>query len=519
MATPMHPRPGSEPLEHFCEAVSWIAFRGREYPVLPKVVAPYLLVPIVLLALLIFVLEVRLSGLAEGGVVLGNRWQAENTRINQMNSVKIVQRGEDRRWQSAGMPWAEKSAARKRILVVGDSFVWGSGNINANEIWWRQLARELQHRGYWDVEVVALCASGASTEDQLIWLRDHGWLKKAQADIVVFGYVTNDPAIRRGDGFMVRQIGGDVPLPNWSGLDSTLGVVAPNLNVQVKQLLTKKWQSKVTDAYPYKEWELKLLEEPNISAYRAVVRDLASFLTQSQIPHFFVTLPNAPDPATFAPRYAAVRPLFADAGLSFVDLLPDFLQENPGAKAELSWGVNPANGHPGPLSTRFYARRVSDWLEKAHREVLGERSERPTNLRPVINDWMPPEANAKPIRQGTWEVYLPVGDVLAPRLPLERQHVVLSFEHPVAIRSVQVSSDELHEIELHVSHLDPTSRIERSEHVALGARRGASARWLVDPQLLIHTLKIAGRPTNKRSSQPFVRTELVIEFDPLAVRP
>jgi lysophospholipase L1-like esterase len=466
--------------------------------------------------LLIVVLEVRLRSLADERAVLGIDWQIEDVRINEMNAQKISQEGTDRRWHSAGMPWPEKSAQRKRILVVGDSFAWGSGNLNANEIWWRQLARELQHRGYWNVDVVALCAQGASTEDQLEWLRGQKWLGQVEPDLVIFGYVTNDPAIRSpGAGFLVKQIGGDVPLPDWQSLDRSLGVVAPNLNVQVKRLLTRKWQSRIKDAYEYGEWELRILEEPNISRYRAVLEELSRFLAESRVPHFFVSLPNAPTPDVFEPRYSKVEPLFRDAGLSFHNLLGDFVGENRGGQSELDWGVNPANGHPGPASTRFYALKVADLLEQQYSSSLGLSVSSPASLRPRINDWMPPSTNVREVRRGVWEMSLPAKDALAPRLPLRRAHAVLSFEHPVAMSLVRISSADGDGIELFATILDPKTRIEHKELLRLGSKRGSSAEWSIPPDQLVHTLRVAGDP--EASEERRIRLE--VELAPSAVQP
>lgn len=500
----------------YCDAPFWLRVRSREYPVLPRVAARFLLVPIALVVLLVVILEMRLRALAGEQVVLGVDWQIEDARINEMNVQKIGQDIGDRRWHSAGIPWPEKSAQRSRILVVGDSFAWGSGNLNANEIWWRQLARELQHRGYWDVDVVALCGQGASTEDQLHWLRGERWLESIDPDLVLFGYVTNDPAIRApGGGFLVRQIGGDVPLPDWSSLDRSLGVVAPNLNVQVKQLLTRKWQSRISDAYPYSEWELKILEEPNLSAYRRVLHELSGFLAASGRPYFFVTLPNSPSPRIFEPRYSKVEPMFADAGLTFHNLLGEFVHEHGSAGPEIGWGVNPANGHPGPASTRFYAKKVADLLEATHSAALGLRSSPSQTLKPKINDWMPPSMNVRQISAAKWQVTLPALDSLAPRLPIGRSHGIVSFEHPVAIYRIRVELDASDELELRATTLDPETRVERGQALELGSRRGPIAEWSVPASELVHTLRLA--PVAAPERERVVR--LMIEFDAAAVRP
>ena len=251
--------------------------------------------------------------------------------------------------------------------------------MNANDIWWRQLERELHRRGYWNVEVVAAGFPGASTQDELAWLRAGGLARLGSPDLVVLGYVTNDPDVRDANGTpMVKQIGRDIPLRQWRALDRSIGRVAPNLAGQLRQRLTAKWQASVRDAYPYDEWELKLLEPPNIDAYREVVGELGEFLRRTGRPFFVVTLPNCPSLDHFGPRFAPIGAIFRSAGLPFHDLLDAFVREYPPGGEVLQWGINPANGHPGTVSTRFYARQTADILERdypspAGREVAAPR--------------------------------------------------------------------------------------------------------------------------------------------------
>lgn len=502
----------------WCKAAFWIDFRGRRYPVLPREVAPLLLVPIALLVIVLAVLEWRLSSLATRGEIAGSAWQSEDRVINELNIIKIKQRGAERRWISEGIPWPEPDPSRKRLVVVGDSFVWGSGNLNANDIWWRQLAKELQRRGYWSVDVMALGLSGASTQDQLHWLRDEGWLERTRPDLLIFGYVTNDPAIREGTSFVVPQVGADVLPPNWSGLDRTLGAIAPNATEQIKTLLTRKWGSKVIGAYTYEDWELQLLEEPNMSGYRKVLDELAAFLRQSAVPHVFFTLPNSPTPDVFVPRYKGVRPHFEAASIPFVDLLPHFIDEFGEDRPRLGWGVNPANGHPGPTITAFYARRVADWLELNHSHALGKRSAPPSTLEPRINDWMPPSAGVRQIDKTTWGLWIPNERVYAQQLPIGRPFTMVAFEHPVAIQAVSIQASDLEDVELFYTTVDGSTGIERPNPVTLGKRAGTSAEWHLPAGAFVSELRFTGNAP-RLTDDASAHAKLTMTFREPAVRP
>jgi hypothetical protein len=343
--------------------------------------------------------------------------------------------------------------------------------------------------------VVAAGWNGASTQDQLGWLRERKLLAQAQPDLVIFGYVTNDADVRRPDGtYYVKQIGRDIKAYKSTPLER-LGLIAPSLAYQIKQLRARKWESTRGDAYPYGEWELKLLESaPNLAAYAEVLKELNGFLGAERMPAFFVTLPNFPS-SSFEPRYRPVEPLFHQAGLTFHNLLDDFMREYPAETVPLlKWGVNPVNGHPGPVSTRFYARKTSDILERDYPWLLDRPAQPPAPLAPAINDWMPAVSDVRRVGAGDWELVYPVEDALAPNAPIGKPHVVLSFEQPVAIRAVRIAGERLKDAELYASVVDPATAVERDEPQSLGRKSGSELSWTLsadrrtDP---VNTLKLA----------------------------
>lgn len=513
----------SPKISDYCSAAGWIGSGRRRKPVLPWIGVRYFAIFLACLVSLVGILEVGLWILGQEGRVVSGEWQLENESINAMNRAKVKSRPDDPLWRSDGIPVSGPGKQKQRILVVGDSFTWGDGYLNANDIWWRQLERELRHRGYFGVEVVSIGFPGASTQDELRWLRDMGLLDKLEPDAVILGYVTNDPETKGPDGKpLVKQVGRDVAVPTWKCLDRTLGRIASRLSAQIKQRLARKWESKIVDAYPYSEWEIKILEPPNIDAYRKVVRELGDFVRNSGKPFFVVTLPNAPSREQFEMRYRPIAPIFAAAGLRFYNLLDDFVREYPSGGEILQWGVNPANGHPGPVSTRFYARKVSDILERDFPSALGPRDARQPKLEPSINDWMPPNANLRQVGLREWELVYPPGGAPAPKAPLGKPHVMVAFAEPVAIRRVSVSGSALKSAELYLTVVDPVTRVERKHHVDLGAKVGNSEKWTIegnDEAANVNTLKLAAE-LDPAAVETKARTlRLRIDFDDPPVRP
>jgi len=74
---------------------------------------------------------------------------------------------------------------RPRVLVLGDSYVWGFG-VNDDEVFTELLRRNLPN-----AEIVNLGVSGYSTDQELLLYSNEGWRYKA--DLVVLVVTENDP--------------------------------------------------------------------------------------------------------------------------------------------------------------------------------------------------------------------------------------------------------------------------------------------------------------------------------------
>src|SRR5947199_328014 len=95
-----------------------------------------------------------LGSLESRGWTAGELWARHNRLVEENHRRKTtIDQCQLREW--AGEPLVEKRAGGRRILVLGDSFVWGPPYQTLNHFWWRQLAVELERRGYRDVQVVA----------------------------------------------------------------------------------------------------------------------------------------------------------------------------------------------------------------------------------------------------------------------------------------------------------------------------------------------------------------------------
>ena len=81
----------------------------------------------------------------------------------------------------------ERASGQKRILAIGDSFVWGFG-VDQDEVFTERMESVLG-----DVEVINAGVSGYSTDQELLWLRDEGM--RYRPDLVLLVVSGNDDAM------------------------------------------------------------------------------------------------------------------------------------------------------------------------------------------------------------------------------------------------------------------------------------------------------------------------------------
>ena len=62
-------------------------------------------------------------------------------------------------------------------------------------------------------------------------------------------------------------------------------------------------------------------------------------------------------------------------------------------------------------------------------------------------------------------------------MPIEKPHIMLAFEMPVAARDIRLSGSALKTAELFVNTLDPEAGFDSGAVKALGVRQGQALHW------------------------------------------
>jgi lysophospholipase L1-like esterase len=466
--------------------------------------------------------RIVLPTLERQGLTAGDDWARHNAIV-----IKEHQRSDEtiafpetpaalipagvRTW--AGHPVApEKPAGMRRILVMGDSFVWGSAYLTLNHMWWRQLGQLLEPKS---VEVIALGRPGASTRDQLQWAKH--FVPQYQPDLIIWGYVTND-----ADEGLIRQIDtSQQSIPKLDRVRYLARNLWPRMMGKFDALRSNKLSAMYTGpeyGYEYSEWEMKLVEPDNLAAYAKTVRAVKAFLDEVQIPGFMMTLPNFPSSAAFNSRFTPILKVWSEAGIAAFDTIPEFVRrygETPLSGHEsVQWGINPADGHPGPRSCRFLAEQAAEIVQRDYTQVLGQSSTGPFSA--IINDWLPyldRKSQPRPDPDGiAWKMVYPADESRYPTMPLGHPTPILAFRNPVSLNSIELSGPSLKSARLWVSFLDEKEHYDDGVLHELNEKSGTEIRWdlpadLADRQMTVIRFQATFISSNR---------ELVWKFPPKA---
>lgn len=376
----------------------------------------------------------------------------------------------------------EARSRQHRILVMGDSYVWGSSYLTSNHMWWRQLEIELQRRGYHDVEVIAAGHSGLSTHEELDLAKLV--VPEFHPDLILWGYVTNDP-----DERIVKQIfnsGLNLPIPY--RVQAVIQRCVPRLLDLVKSRRGDKLAKSYVGpeyGYEYSDWLIRIHEGENFERYRQTVTSVAEFMKEIQIPGVLVTLPQAPIPDLFMFSYDKILPLWREAGIPVQDNLPPLMQRFPNAEKTgpqaLAWGINPADSHPGPRTTAILAQLTVDRLEQNYPQLLGQKTSVLPQTR--INDWLPYSLDVKSTGDGKFRLVYPATEELMPTMPLEIPTAMIALEQPVPLEEIQLSGSGLKSARVWLSTYDRVEFYDTQEWADLGVRQGKQGRWQVPKDL------------------------------------
>lgn len=459
------------------------------------------------LACIVFTLTIAdrfiIPRLEDSGTLSSGRWQEQDSWLLEQGRRKNLASNNCSVWRSIGWPVNEKKPKNKRILVMGDSFVWGTGYPNMNTLWWRRLQKVLNDRGYNDVEVIAAGMPAQSTAAQLADARKI--IGKYKPDLIIWGYVTNDPDEIDPNGkkyVPVMRAWNERPDDFPRSVKHSLERVFPNLAWHLFDIrhkaLAKSNQGK-ENGYEYGTWELKLLEGSNFEQYAKTVAKVAQFQEEVNLPFFFITLPAGYQSGDsqrdslkagagqltrmqeyHVKRYGKVQPLFDKSGLHFFNTLDDVVNGLRGGLtnqelSSLQLGISPSNGHPAASLCHLYACCAANILERNYPGVLGNKSKSQNSARATsINDWVPESLNLSRLADCQYLFYIPQSEKDALFMPIGKPYLQLNFENPIELRKLQLFGAGLKRAEIYLVAENQKLGYDEQLPRRLGERKGKS---------------------------------------------
>lgn len=462
---------------------------------------------VLILSALLVTDRVIIPALEERGLLDSHLWQKEDARLLTFMSWRNRADDDCAIWRSEGFPVEPKKTKAKRILVLGDSYVWGTGYKNMNTLWWRQLEKELIRRGYDDVEVIGAGKIGDSTRRELN--RARKLAPEYRPDLIIFGFVTNDADERSrssGERLHKHLNGEDIKDDFPTGLRTALETVFPNMSGQLFKVHDRHLWRKANGGplgLAYEDWELKLLTGDNFKQFEETVRDLSAFMKTSGIPCFVLALPRGYQSDDVSHRLAR-KPLkeflkevrdynhirispaelaFKRHGVPFHNTLDRFIQaagEDPSIKRTNSpfrLGIIPANGQPGAMCTHFYAVEAANVLEHKYGEILGAKRPPGAQAEPravAINDWLPQIMALRKLSETTFALRFPDSVEHCLFMPIRRPHIQLNFQEPVFLSQIKLSGPSLSRASLYATFEDGKLNYDDGTMFPLGEKSGSS---------------------------------------------
>lgn len=469
---------------------------------------------------LIFTDRVVLMWIEHANLLPSEEWIKEYYVLNRNNVTKIDHSSPI--LKTRGHEVVEKKTKSKRIMVIGDSFVWGDGVVNLNDIWWRQLQFELYRRGYFDIEVIAMGRAGAATWQQYNWAKQY--IPAYMPDLVIWGYVTNDPDERKGghggvDRRLVPRsdqkishndiVSNDVFLRIFEKLKTVFPRIFTHASNYRARKLREVYYNNEEVGYSYRRWKIKLLEGENFKQYEATIHRISMMIKDAGIPSFFITCPITVDEVDdYLPLYKPVAEICAKYGIGFYDIYPElFAKFSKGKIKRSSLGLNPVNGHPGKTLTYFYAVQALNIIEKHYPKILPEKGVARYDLIPKCNDWAPITMFLEN-HLDFIKIDYPMSNEKLLRMPfnLNRPYVQLCLQQPLEIERITIRGEQVKSVSLFVVF----DALEDNLEYDMGTYRGQETVW--DIEQLETKLPISSIKIIAEFSSP--NRELEIKFDP-----
>lgn len=397
----------------------------------------------------------------------GWTWFDETQAINQMLLRKYIEK-EDKLYPTVlnkNETIPAKQPDEKRILVVGDSYVWGYAGDNKNYIWWKQLNQKIKKEGYENINVYGAGTWGLNTEDELNQiLKNKHIMNKIDPDLIIISYVSNDAEQKDKSGNFI------IPMPeswNYSVQNPKGSIFSRYFNNIFQE--TRDRIFNITDneailmavgkVYGYRnDIRTKLIVSgESLKAHKKALIEVDSFLKEKDIPYFFYYCDQYVDDYN-----KIVEPIMNNNNISYYnssevakEYFNKILYEN-----KLKWDnikINPVDWHPGTIRTNYYGDDILKYLHNNFPYLFEQKEDFQEYIN--INDSMP-YLNIIKETDNSYIIEYPNKEtdknIFSNFLyyPIKENYIKLNLEFPITINKVRITNHNLKKVDLYVNLFD-----------------------------------------------------------------
>lgn len=441
---------------------------------------------------------------------LYNEWYYENELINQMNTDKLQNKnwGSNPLWLHEGETLPFKREGVKRILVVGDSYIWGDGYANANHIWWQQFRQKLKENGYNDVEIVAAGVGGYSTQQEFEnVIKNKQLIDLVDPDLIVIGFVNNDPEFRDENYETYFKVinSGDLFYDSDNFFINKYKELFPFSYNGLCLLLYDKFEYNETfhDYFGLGYWTwLSIISSGYwLDNYETeVVKPLKNYLENNLgIPYFFYITYN-----DIEPGIEDIMNMFEDNNIKYYFAPYYFVNKVYDEYYNVDLAINPANNHPSVVLCKNFAEVLTRILESDYPEILGQKGIYAPNFN--INDWMPHMLNVHKESVDTYSFVYPASDTEKAflTLPVHKPYVKLNLEEPLIISNISIEGNNIEEIEVFVNKINKDLGYDDQNLYSLGILT-ENFEWKVSDKDLITSINVSAKIKNGEQTDLLIK--------------
>jgi hypothetical protein len=332
-------------------------------------------------------------------------WERENQYTDTQNSLRIG-------WGPLMREQVDRGDFQDavKVLVVGDSFVWGQAVENLDKRWPMQLEQELNKRSDGKIfQVETLGRPGANTANEASWINEEN-LAKIDPDIIVLSFLDNDYVPNFTEPSVCKQYNlcyNSNEDSDYNGLRGNLGacligdksifgvlarrVLNPFIpNITRNLLLRYCDPDKISAARGFMMEGPILLDPLKSPAWPEFKHSVNKFAKNAGKIPLYMSRISVMEMDKF--KYDPIPPVFKEAGFNIV---PMIMSNNliKIVNSEKEFWVNPADRHASSMLAHTYATDTAIEILRGERqrESEPERDNYNSTLSsaPLISNYLP----------------------------------------------------------------------------------------------------------------------------------